>query len=163
MDPAASNTSPELPVGAITVEQLRENDSKQETQNRAQMDKMSDPKSDVGSTKASAKSVSSDGSKIYGSLPSLPQPGSDIGPAVMEFKRALAKNWRPPDAIGERGTVVVRGDVELKGPKGSCVFEVVADYHPREAKYITVRAGFKYYLPRRQHPRPLPEPKNSSS
>ena len=162
MDPSASNTSPQLPVGAITVEQLRENGSKQETQDRAQMDKMSDPKSDVGSTKASAKSVSSDGSKIYGSLPSLPQPGSDIGPAVTEFKRALAKNWRPPDAIGERGTVVVRGDVELKGPKGSCVFEVVADYHPREAKYITVRAGFKYYLPRRQHPRPLPEPKNSS-
>ena len=147
-------------MGAITVEQPRE---KQETQNRAQMDKMSDPKSDVSSTKGSAKSVSPDGSKIYESLPSLPQPGSDIEPAVMEFKRALAKNWRPPDAVGERGTVIVRGDVELKGPKGSCVFEVVADYHPREAKYVTIRAGFKYFLPRRQHPRSLPEPKQSSA
>ncbi|KAF6233438.1 hypothetical protein HO173_008370 [Letharia columbiana] len=161
--PTSSNTSPQLPVGAVTVDQLRENSSKQETQNRAQMDKMSDPKSDVGSTKGSAKLTSSDGSKIYGSLPSLLQPDSDIGPAIMEFKRTLAKNWHPPGAFGERGTFVVRGDVELKGPKGSCVFEVVADYHPQEARYKTVRAGLKYSLRNRVRPRPLPEPKKSSS
>lgn len=150
--PASSNTRPQLPVGTITVEQLRENGSKQETQTRAQMDKMSDPKSDVMSTKGSAKSASSDGSKTYESLPSLLQPGSDIGTAVMEFRRTLAKNWQPPDAYGERGTFVVRGEVELVGPKGSCVFEIVADYHPREARYLTLRGGAKYFLPRRQRP-----------
>lgn len=147
-------------MGSITIDQLREDDSKQEAQSRAQMNKMSDPKSDVGSTRGSA---SSDGSKIYGSLPSLPQPGSDIVPTVLEFKRTLAKNLRSPDAPGERGTFVVRGDIELKGPKGSCVLEILADYHPREAKYMTVRLNFKYFLPRRQYPRPLPEPKKSSS
>lgn len=161
--PASSKTSSQLPVGAITVEQLQESSSKQETQTRAPLDKMSDPKSDVGSTKGSAKSASSEDSKIYGSLPSLPQPGSDIDPAVRAFKRTLAKNWHRPSVFGERGTFVVRGDVELKGPKGSCVLQVVADYHPREARYTTLRLGFKYFLPKRQRPRPLPEPKKSSS
>ena len=80
----------------------------------------------------------------------------------MEFKRALAKNWQRPSAHGERGTFVVRGDVELMGPKASCVLEVVADYNPREARYMSVGIGFKYFLPRRQRPRPLPEPKNSN-
>lgn len=128
------------------------------------MNRISDPKSDVSNTKGSAKSASWTDSKFFESLPSLPQPGSDIGPAVMEFNRTLAKNWRPPSAVGERGTLVVRGDVELKGPIGSYVLEIEADYHPREAKYVTVRAGFKYFFPRRQHPRrTLPEPKESGS
>ena len=114
------------------------------------MNKMSDPKSDAGSTRGSASSASSDGSKIYGSLPSLPLPFSDITPMVLlEFKRTLAKNFRSPDAPGERGTVLVRGDLELKGARGSCVFEVLADYHPQEAKYMTVRLSAKYFLPRR--------------
>lgn len=154
--PNSSNTNPQLPLGTITVEQLQQDGSKLETESRAQMDKMSDPKSEVSSTKSSAKSASLDPSKLYESLPSLPEPGSDIGPAIMEFKRTLAKNWRPPDAFGERGTLVVRGDVELKGPRGSCVFEIVADYHPQEAKYMTLRCGLKYFLPKRQRPRPLP-------
>ena len=156
---ASSNTSPQLPVGTITVKELRENGSEQETQTRAQMDKMSDPNSDGNNTKGSAKSASSGASNVYGSLPYLPQPDSDIGPAVTEFKRTLAKTWRPPGAFGERGTFIVRGDVELKGPKGSCILEIVADYHPRDARYMTLRAGVKYFLPRRQAPRPVPEPK----
>lgn len=157
--PASSKNSPQLPFGAIKVDQLQESSSKQETQTHAPLDKMSDPKSDVGSTKDSSKSASLDGSRIYGSLPALPQPGSDIGPAITQFKRTLAKNWRPPSAYAERGTFVVRGDIELKGPRGSCVLEVLADYHPREAKYTAVRAGFKYFLPKRQSPRSLPGPK----
>ena len=162
--PASSSTGAELPVGSITLDQFREKGSKEEAESRSQMDKMSDPKSEVGSTKGSAESDSSDGSKIYGSLPSLPlQSGTEIGAAVMEFKRALAKNWQRPSAHGERGTFVVRGDVEVTGPRGSCVLEVVADYHPREARYMTVGLGVKYYLPRRQRPRPLLEPKNSSA
>lgn len=160
--PASSNTSTHFPAGAINVKQLQQDGSKQETQSRAQMDKMSDPKSEVGSTKGSAKSPSSNPSKLYGALPSLPQPGSDIDPAVTAFKRTLAKNWRPPDAFGERGTFAIRGEVELKGPRGSCIFEIVADYHPREAKYRTLRCGLKYFLPKHIRPRPLPEPKDSS-
>ena len=160
--PTSSNTSSQLPVGAITVNQLQESSSKQETQSRAPLDKMSDPKSDVGSTKGLTKSASLDDSRILGSLPSLPQPGSDIGPTVKEFKRTLAKNWHSPSVFGERGTFAVRGDVELRGPKGSCVLEVVADYHPQEARYTTLWLGLKYFIPKRQRPRPLPEPKKSS-
>ena len=130
------------------------------------MDEMSDPKSDtksdMGSTKGSAKPASFEGSKIYGSLPSLPQPDSDIDSAVMEFRRTLAMNWRPPrDTYIERGTCAVRGDVELTGPNGSFVIGVFAEYHPREANYTSVRADLKYFVPRRHNP--LPDPKNSNT
>ena len=126
------------------------------------MNKMSDPKADAGSTKAPAKSAPSDSSKIMGSLPPLPQPHSDIGTAITEFKRSIAKNWQLPSTLSERGTFVVTGDVELIGPKGSCVLGVVADYHPREAKYLVVRVGFKHIIPKRQLLRPHPEPKKSN-
>lgn len=160
---ASSNTSPHLPVGATRVDQLREDSSKQETQSRAQMDKTSDLTSDVGSTKGSAKPASSEASKFYGLLPSLPQPSSDIGTAVTEFKRSLAQNWRPPSAFGARGTFVVRGQLELKGSKGFCVLDLMADYHPLEARYRTLRIAPRYILPYRQYPAPLLEPKKSNS
>ena len=155
IDTASSKTNAQFPVDAVRIGQLREDSSKQETQARAQMNKMSDPKPDVSSTKGSAESASSsDSSRIYGSLPSLPQPGSDIGSAITEFKRTLAKTWRPPSAFGERGTFVVRGQLELKGPTGSCVLEILADYHPGEASYRTLGVAPKYILPYRQRPRP---------
>ena len=156
LDPASSNKSPQLPVATLPLDQLREKGPSQETQTRTQMDKMSDLKSDIESTKGSAKSSSPDNSKIFGLLP---QPDSDIGSAIKEFKRTLKKNWRSPSAIAERGTVVVRGDIEFAGPKASCVLEVVADYHPREARYMSVGIGFKYVLPRQQRPAPFPPPK----
>lgn len=163
--PKSSDTGAQLPVGTITLDEFREKGSKEEAQSRSQMDKMSDPKSDASGTKGSAKSDSSDASKLYGSLPPLSlESNSDMGTAITEFKRTLAKNWQRPSTHGERGTFVVRGDVEVTGPRGSCVLEVVADYHPREARYMTVGLGVKYYLPRRQRPRPLleKEPKKSS-
>lgn len=155
IDPASSKTGPHFPVDAVRVRQLPEDSSKQETQTRAQMNKMSDPKPDVSSTKGPAESASSSGSsRIYESLPSLPQPDSDIGFAVTEFKRTLAKTWRPPSVFGERGTFVVRGQLELKGPTGACVLEILADYHPGEASYRTLGVAPKYILPYRQRPRP---------
>ena len=155
IDSASSKTSPQFPVDAAKARQLPEDSSKQETQTHTQMNKMSDPKPDVSSSKGSAESApSSDSSRIYDSLPSLTQPGSDIGSAVTEFKRTLAKTWRPPSAFGERGTFVVRGQLELKGPTGSCVLEILADYHPGEASYRTLGVAPKYILPYRQRPRP---------
>lgn len=161
--PPSSSSSRHLPLGVITIDQLGENSSEQETQTRAQMEKMSDLKSDAGSTKGSAKPASSAGSTIYGSLPSLPQPDSDIGSAVVAFKRTLAQSWQAPHSLGERGTLAICGEVELQGPKGRCILEVVADYHPREARYTTLGTGIKYYSPYHVRPRPLPEPKKSSS
>ena len=127
------------------------------------MDKMSDPKSDAGNTKGSAKSASSDGSKVFGLLPPLPQPHSDIGTSITEFKRTMAQNWQRPRILGERGTFVVTGNVELIGTKGSFVLGVVADYHPREEKYLVVLVDFKHIIPRRQRQmQQLPEPKKSN-
>ena len=161
--PASSDDSPQLPVGTLPLDPLREEGSSQEPQTRTQMDKMSDPKSDVGSAKGSAKPSSPDNSKISRWLPPLPQPDSDMASAITEFKRTLAKNWQRPSAQGERGTIIVRGDIELTGPKASCVLEVVADYHPREARYKSMGIGLKYFLPRRQRPRLLPESNNGNS
>ena len=156
IDSPSSDTSSQFPVDAVRAGQLQEDNSKQETQPRTQMNKMSDPKPDVGSNKSSAESApsSDSSSRLYESLPSLTQPGSDIGSAVTEFKRTLAKTWRPPSVFGERGTFVVRGQLELKGPTGSCVLEILADYHPGEASYRTLGVAPKYILPYRQRPRP---------
>ena len=162
-DPSSSDNSPQLPVGSISIDQLGEKSPSKETQNRAQLNEMPAQKSDVGSTKDSAKPTTSNGPKIYGILPSLPLPHSDIGASMNEFKRAMAKNWQIPNTTGDRGTFMVTGDIELVGPKGSCVLAVLADYHPREAKYRSIRISFKYIIPRRQRPMaPPPEPKQSS-
>ena len=160
-DPSSSDDSPQLPVGDISINQLREKSPSKETQHRAQMDEMSAQKSDVGSTKDSAKPTTSNSPKIYGMLPSLPLPHSDIGTSITEFKRTMAKNWQIPTTTGERGTFVVLGDIELVGPKGSCVLAVMADYHPREAKYRNIRISFKYMIPRRQRPTAPSEPRQS--
>ena len=162
-DPSSSDDSPQLPVGAISIDQLGEKSPSKETQNRAQMDEMPAQKSDVGSTKDSAKPTTSNDPKIYGMLPSLPLPHSDIGTSIKEFKQTMAKNWQIPNTTGERGTFVVTGDIEFVGPKGSCVLAVIGDYHPREAKYRNIRMSFKYVIPRRQRPMAPSEPKQSSA
>ena len=161
-DPSSSEESPQLPVGDISIDQLREKRPSKETQNHAQIDKMPAQKSDVGRTKESVKPTSSNGLNIYEMLPSLPLPHSDIGTSIKEFRRTMAKNWQIPNTTGERGTFVVTGDIELVGPKGSCVLAVVADYHPREAKYRNIRMTFKYVIPRRQRPMAPSEPQQSS-
>ena len=161
-DQSSSDDSPQLPVGDISIDQLAEKSPSKETQNRAQMNEMPAQKSDVGSTKDSAKPTTSNGSKIYQIMPTLPLPHSDIGTSIKEFKRAIANNWQIPNTFGERGTLVVTGDIELVGPKGSCVLAVIADYHPREAKYRNIRISFKYVIPRRQRPMAPSEPRQSS-
>ena len=160
-DPSSEDDGPQLPVDDISIDQLREKSPSKEPQHRAQMDEMPAQKSDVGSTKDSAKPTPSNDPKIYGMLPSLPLPHSDIGTSITEFKRSMAKNWQIPVTTGERGTFVVTGDIELVGPKGSCVLAVIADYHPREAKYRNIRISFKYMIPRRQRPTGPSEPKQS--
>ena len=161
-DPSSSDDSPQLPVGAISIDQLGEKSPSKETQNRAQMDEMPAQKSDVSSTKDSAKPTTSNGSKIYGMVPPLPLPHSDIGTSITEFKRTMARNRQIPTTTGERGTFLVTGDIELVGPKGSAVLAVIADYHPREAKYRNIRMTFKYLIPRRQRPMAPSEPNQSS-
>ena len=61
----------------------------------------------MGSIKDSAKSTTSNGSKIYGILSSLPLPHSDIGTSVKEFQRAMAKIGRFLIQRGNEGLLLL--------------------------------------------------------
>jgi len=159
LDSGSGDTKPAIPSGMISLDQIKEKGAKQESQTRAQMDKMSDPKSTEESNNkppSSSKPSASDNSWILGSLPAFPKVGGDMSTAIMEFKRTLAKNWQPPSNFGERGTILVSGLVRLEGPKGFCVIDVVAAYHPRDARYTHVKAGVRHFIPKRQGPRRQP-------
>ncbi|KAL6715978.1 hypothetical protein ACLMJK_006940 [Lecanora helva] len=129
------------------------------------MNKLSDPKStdnsadakiDTQQKSASPPPSSSDSSsRIHPLLPSLPSLGDENNPSTNAFKRTLARNWRGayPEDFGQRGTLVVTGMVQIDGPKGSCVVDVVAAYHPVEARYTSISCGIRNYRPRVQRPR----------
>ena len=152
VDPS-EGSKPALPPGMVTLDQVNEGGAKKESQSHAQLDKMSDPKSsDVSSAKASSRPTLSDTSKILSSVPGIPQVGGDLGSAVQEFKKTLAKNWQPPHAFGERGTFLVTGLVRIEGPKAYCVVDIKAAYHPRERRYTQIAGGVKYLIPKRQGP-----------
>lgn len=151
--PASENASPIIRPGMTKVGQRTRKSSKQEPQTPAQMDKLSDPNSGGPNIKGSSDTNPSENSRILSALPSFSESGSDIGSAIMEFKRALTESWTSPVIPGERGIFLIDGRVELKGTKGCCVLDIVAAYHPRERKYTTVRAGVKYIQPKRQYPR----------
>ena len=104
-------------------------------------------------TKPSSTVTSSDASKVFPPLPSIPQPGGDMSSALMAFKRTLAKTWHPPATPPERGTLLVSGLVEVSGTKAVCVLEVQAAYHPKESKWVSVAVGVRRIQRRKQSPR----------
>lgn len=165
LDSGSANSSPVIPTGMISLDQIKQksdqikqNGAKQEPQTRTQMNKMSDPKAtEESSTKTPpSKPSATDSSRVLSSLPAFPKVGGDMDSAIMEFKRTLAKNWQPPTDFGERGTILVSGLVRLEGPKGFCVIDVMAAYHPQDARYTHVKAGVRHFIPKRQGPRRQP-------
>ena len=153
VDPSSENSKPAMPPGMVNLDQIQEGGANRTSQSHSQLNKMSDPKStEVSSAKGSTRPTLSDASKILSSLPSIPQVGGDLGSAVMEFKRTLAKTWQTPHAFGERGTFLVTGLVRMEGPKAFCVLEIKAAYHPREGRYTQVAGGVKYIIPKKQGP-----------
>ncbi len=160
LDSGSENSSPVIPSGMISLDKIKEKNAKQEPQTRNQMDKMSDPKateeSSAKAPPAKQSSSLSDSSRILSSLPAFPKVGGDMDSAIVDFKRTLARNWHPPTNFGERGTILVSGLVRLEGPKGFCVIDVMAAYHPRDARYTHVKAGVRHFIPKRQGPRRQP-------
>jgi hypothetical protein len=151
--PSSDSSKPGLPPGMMNLDQIQESGANKASQSNSKLDKMADPKaSDVSGAKGSSRPTLSDSSKILSSLPSIPQVGGDLGSAVMEFKRTLAKTWRPPNAFGERGTFVVTGLVRLEGSKAFCVVDIKAAYHPKEGRYTQIAGGVKYFIPKKQGP-----------
>ena len=151
LDEDSGNPSSALPSGVTRLDQLQESNAKQEPQTPARMNKLSDPKAgEEGSAKGNSKQASPESSKILSSLPSIP---SVNGAVVTAFKRTLAKNWKPPLDFGERGTLLVTGLVQIEGPKGACVLDIAASYHPRESRYTHIACGVRNFRPRHQRPR----------
>lgn len=59
----------------------------------------------------------------------------DLNAALEDFSYALASNWKNPKLIPERGTVLAAGLVQVDGPRGTCLLEVTALYHPQESRF----------------------------
>ena len=144
-----------LPPGTKSLDQLQETDAQQKSQPPPRMDKMSDPKSvGEGASKATPKQTSaSEVSKILSFLPSLPQVYNENGPAIVAFKRTLARNWKHPHHFAERGTIVMTGLVKIEGSRGVCVVDIAAAYHPEDAKFTHIACGIRNFRPRSQGPR----------
>ena len=150
----SENSDSRLPSGMTDLEQLPRTNAEQESQAPTPMDKISDPKSsDISGAKHSSKTTASDGSRILTSLPPIPQVGGDMGSAVMAFKQTLANTWRPPDAYVERGAFLVSGLIQIEGPKGLCVVDVSAVYHPKQSRYKFISGKVRSLQHKKQFPR----------
>lgn len=153
LDGASENSESSLPPGMTSLDQLHESSAKEESQPPNRMDKLSDPESaEDGNTKEGSKQPP-EGSKILSLLPIIPLIGNDNGAAITAFKQTLAKNWKPPHDFGERGTLLVTGLVHVEGPKGSCVLDVAAAYHPEQSRYTHIMCGIRNFRPRYQRPK----------
>lgn len=95
----------------------------------------------------------SDGAKVFRALPAIPQPGEEMSSALKAFKNTLAKTWRPASAPAPRGTFMISGLVEVEGPKGYCVLDVHAAYHPAESTWVAVAVDVRRVQPKNQGPR----------
>lgn len=59
----------------------------------------------------------------------------DLNAAFMAFENTLESKWKTPGLVPERGTIVASGFVQVVGPRGVCVLQVKAFYHPRESRF----------------------------
>ena len=120
------------------------------------------PQADPGVKEASqiapSKSLSgaagsADAAKGFPPLPAVPQPNGDMSSALMTFKRTLAKTWRPASIPPPRGSFIVSGLVELEGPRGMCVLDVHAAYHPKESRWEAISVALRRLQQRKQSPK----------
>lgn len=79
--------------------------------------------------------------------------GDDMRAALKAFERTLAKKWRQPGAVSERGSVYVSGMVEMLGSRALCVVDVRATYIPRESRWVAVGVDIRRIQLRKQGPR----------
>lgn len=73
--------------------------------------------------------------------------------ALKAFEKTLARKWKHPPIIAERGTCLVSGLVQIEGPDAVCVMDVRASYHPQESRWVTYGVGLRRMQSRRQSPK----------
>ena len=79
--------------------------------------------------------------------------GDDMRAALKAFELTLAKKWRQPGVVSERGSVYVSGMVEMLGSRAVCVVDVRATYIPRESRWVAVGVDIRRIQLRKQSPR----------
>ncbi|KAF1354917.1 hypothetical protein BDV97DRAFT_282308, partial [Delphinella strobiligena] len=94
---------------------------------------------------SSSTSPSSDDSALKSLFPWLikaPTPPTSIEMplAFHVFNSTLAKDWLPKKMEPPRGTLVVQGLVQIKGPKAVLTFDVQGFYEPKSSRFLTVNA-----------------------
>ena len=149
-----SSTGQHLPHKQISFHRLSQADEKTPSQMTTGAEPSSDVKTTAVSTcKASSKSDTKDGAKVLRALPPIPQPNEEITSAVTTFKRTLAREWKPAGIPPPRGTLIVSGIVEIKGPNGRCTLEVQAAYHPAQSRWVSLAMGVRRIYPKKKGPR----------
>ena len=152
--PNPETREPRTPPGLIDFQRLAKTRDKQQRHPGLGVEDSSDAKpSDTAVSKPLSRPATSDAAKVLPLLPSLPQSGGDMGSALTAFKQTLAKTWKPAVAPAPRGTFMVSGLVEVLGPKGVCVLDVRAAYHPAESRWVTIGMGVRRIQPRKQGPK----------
>lgn len=101
-----------------------------------------------------------DGEQFSKSEDSIPPKDPQISPmeddmkaALETFKQTLAKKWKQPEAVIERGALIISGMLEMQGPRASCVMDVRATYLPKESRYIAIGASVRRFQLRKQSPK----------
>ncbi|MCJ1478778.1 hypothetical protein MMC13_007462 [Lambiella insularis] len=102
---------------------------------------------------SSALPVASGRANILWPLPGISKPSPEMATATTAFKNNLAQHWRYASAPAPRGTFMVSGLVELRGPKGTCVMDVQAAYHPQESRWVAIAIGVRRIQKRKQGPK----------
>ena len=78
----------------------------------------------------------------------------DTSAALMAFYRTLARNWKYPAIVAERGTILVSGRVQVVGSNGMCEVDVEASYNPRESRFKSFDiVKINQLLQKFEHPR----------
>ena len=140
------------PFNMTNMDEVDE-DAEEDSHAPNRMGKMSDPESSESAKSKGNSNWTSEDSKILSSFPKVPLMVSSNAAPVSAFQRTLAQNWNPPSNFGERGTLLVSGLVHMEGPKGACVLDVAASYHPGESRYTVVQCGIRNFRQRVQRPR----------
>ncbi|KAL8766942.1 MAG: hypothetical protein Q9209_006423 [Squamulea sp. 1 TL-2023] len=85
----------------------------------------------------------------------FPPPGTsdDLASAITAFKTTFSQTWRPASAPPGRGTVLFSGMVELVGPKGVAVLDVMGAYHAAESRWTSVGIAVRRMQSKKQSPK----------
>ena len=146
--------NPDPPNGYIDFRRFAKTTDKQAPEAGSGVGPGADSKTpDSVPAKSTSRPAASDADRILPPLPSLPQPGEGLKSAGAAFKRTLAKTWKPAGIPPPRGTFLVSGLVEVRGPRGLCVLDVQAAYHPRHSSWEAIAIGVRRVQPRKQSPK----------